>query len=159
LVHQCASFSVEQLHQAVGKTMRIRSRTLSAAMLTAAIAVTGAAAAEPGIQVEMNQAKIVKLARPADTIVIGNPAIADASVQDASTIVLTAKGFGVTNLVVLDNEGNPIVDEQVTVVRQTATSVRVYRRADVQTLSCTPYCESAYKSEAERTSEAEMGSQ
>ena len=41
----------------------------------------------------MNQAKIVKLARPADTIVIGNPAIADASVQDASTIVLTARGF------------------------------------------------------------------
>ena len=41
-------------------------------------------------------------------------------------------GFGVTNLVVLDTEGNPIVDEQVTVVRQTASSV------------------------AERTSEAEM---
>ena len=82
----------------------------------------------------MNQAKIVKLARPADTIVVGNPAIADASVQDASTIVLTGKGFGVTNLVVLDVDGNPIVDEQVTVVRQTASSVRVYRRADIQTL-------------------------
>ena len=61
-----------------------------------------------------------------------------------------------TNLVVLDAEGNPIVDEQVTVVRQTASSVRVYRRADIQTLSCTPYCESSYKSDAERTSEAEM---
>jgi hypothetical protein len=41
-------------------------------------------------------------------------------------------------------------------VRQSASSVRIYRRADVQTMSCTPYCESAYKSEAERTSEAEM---
>jgi Flp pilus assembly secretin CpaC len=116
LVHQYTSSSVEQLHQtAVGMTMRMASLgILSAAMLMAAAAAV--TAAEPGIQVEMNQAKIVKLARPADTIVIGNPAIADASVQDASTIVLTAKGFGVTNLVVLDNEGNPIVDEQVTVV-------------------------------------------
>jgi Flp pilus assembly secretin CpaC len=121
-----------------------------------ALGLAAPAAADAGIQVEMNQAKIVKLARPADTIVVGNPLIADAAVQDASTIILTGKGFGVTNLVILDGEGNPIVDEQVTVVRQTASSVRVYRRADIQTLSCTPYCESSYKSEAERTSEAEM---
>jgi Flp pilus assembly secretin CpaC len=121
-----------------------------------ALGLAAPAAADAGIQVEMNQAKIVKLARPADTIVVGNPLIADAAVQDASTIILTGKGFGVTNLVVLDGDGNPIVDEQVTVVRQAASSVRVYRRADIQTLSCTPYCESSYKSEAERTSEAEM---
>jgi len=114
-------------------------------------------AAETGIQVVMNQAKIVKLARPADTIVVGNPAIADAAVQDSSTIVLTGKGFGVTNLVILDAEGAAIVDEQIYVTRQDARSVRIYRRADVQTLSCTPLCESSYKTEAERQSEAEMG--
>jgi Flp pilus assembly secretin CpaC len=133
-------------------------RALSAAALFAigATGIAAPAAADAGIQVEMNQAKIVKLARPADTIVVGNPAIADAAVQDASTIILTGKGFGVTNLVVLDGDGNPIVDEQVTVVRQAASSVRVYRRADIQTLSCTPYCESSYKSDAERTSEAEL---
>ena len=82
--------------------------------------------------------------------------IADAAVQDATTIVLTGKGFGVTNLVVLDLDGQPIVDEQVVVSRQSASSVRIYRRANVQTLSCTPYCESSYKTDAERTSEAEI---
>jgi Flp pilus assembly secretin CpaC len=112
--------------------------------------------AEAGIAVVMNQAKIVKIARPADTIVIGNPEIADASVQDATTIVLTGKGFGVTNLVILDADGSPIIDEQVVVTRDNPHSVRVYRRSDVQTMSCTPYCESAYKSMAEATSEAEM---
>lgn len=115
------------------------------------------ARAEGGIAVSMNQAKIVKLARAADTIVVGNPLIADASVQDAHTIVLTGKGFGVTNLVVLDADGAPVIDEQVIVSRQDANSVRIYRRAQVQTLSCTPFCESSYKNEAERTSEAEMG--
>ncbi|RVA90065.1 hypothetical protein EN910_24575, partial [Mesorhizobium sp. M7A.F.Ca.CA.004.01.1.1] len=56
----------------------------------------------------------------------------------------------------LDTDGSPIVDEQVTVVRQAASSVRIYRRAEIQTMSCTPYCESSYKSEAEKSSEAEM---
>lgn len=126
------------------------------AALLAATALVVPAKAGAGIEVTMNQAKIVKLSRAADTIVVGNPAIADASVQDASTIVLTGKGFGVTNLVVLDQEGRPIVDEQITVVRQDASSVRIYRRAEIQTMSCTPYCESSYKSEAEKTSEAEM---
>jgi Flp pilus assembly secretin CpaC len=111
------------------------------------------------IAVSMNQAKIVKLSRPADTIVIGNPEIADASVQDATTIVLTGKGFGSTNLVVLDETGAPIVDEQVVVSRDEASTVRVYRRANIQTLSCTPNCEAAFLSDAESASDATAGGQ
>jgi Flp pilus assembly secretin CpaC len=130
--------------------------SLGLAALLALSTAAMPALAGAGIEVTMNQAKIVKLSRAADTIVIGNPNIADASVQDASTVVLTGKGFGVTNLVILDEAGVPIIDEQVTVMRGGASSVRIYRRADVQTMSCTPYCESSYKSEAERTSEAEM---
>ncbi|BAV49912.1 hypothetical protein MesoLj113a_76090 [Mesorhizobium sp. 113-1-2] len=136
--------------------MAVQRSSIAIAVLLAATSLITPARAGADIQVTMNQAKIVKLSRPADTIVVGNPAIADASVQDASTIVLTGKGFGVTNLVVLDQEGSPIVDAQVTVVRQAASSVRIYRRAEVQTMSCTPYCESSYKSEAEKSSEAEM---
>lgn len=131
--------------------------TVMAAGLLAAPLFASYAHADAGIEVVMNQAKIIRLARPADTVVIGNSSIADAAVQDATTIVLTGKGFGVTNLVALDRDGTPIVDEQVTVARDAAASVRIYRRASVQTLSCTPYCESSYKSDAERTSEAEIG--
>jgi Flp pilus assembly secretin CpaC len=130
-----------------------RSFAIAAAIFAAACLPAQAGA---GIEVTMNEAKIVKLARAADTIVVGNPGIADASVQDASTIVLTGKGFGVTNLVVLDGDGSPIIDEQVTVVRQDASSVRIYRRAQVQTMSCTPYCESSFKSDAEKKSEGEL---
>ena len=127
------------------------------ALLAAGAGLYSAAAfADTGIGVTMNEAKIVKLARPADTIIIGNPAIADASVQDSRTIVLTGKGFGTTNLVVLDTSGSPIIDEQVTVSRGDTNSVRIYRRSDIQTLSCTPYCEGAYKNDAEKASEQEM---
>jgi len=134
----------------------LRSFLRIAGAATALVAASTLAAHSGGIEVVMNQAKIVKLSRAADTIVIGNPAIADAAVQDGTTIVLTGKGFGVTNLVVLDEAGSPIVDEQVTVSRQTTSSVRIYRRANMQTLSCTPYCESSYKNDAERESEAAL---
>jgi Flp pilus assembly secretin CpaC len=128
-----------------------------AAALAASLYAGAAAVAETGIEVVMNQAKIVKLTRDASTIVIGNPEIVDATVQDARTIVLTGKGFGVTNLVVLDADGGPVVDQSVFVSRSDANSLRVYRRAKVQTLSCTPFCEGSFKSAAEIASEAEMG--
>jgi Flp pilus assembly secretin CpaC len=130
----------------------------AAAGLSASAFFTPAPArADEVIKVVMDQARIVKLPRAADTIIIGNPEIADAAVQDARTVVLTGKGFGVTNMVALDTDGKPIVDEQIVVSRQTAESLRVYRRTNVQTLSCTPYCEVAYKTEAAQTSDAEMG--
>lgn len=129
---------------------------IAALASVAGISLSAAAYGAEGIKLVMNQAKVVKLARAADTIVIGNPLIADAAVQDSNTVVLTGKGFGVTNIVVLDAEGAPIVDEEVFVTRGDAKSVRVFRRSDIQTLSCTPNCESAYKSDAERTSESEL---
>jgi Pilus formation protein N terminal region len=46
---------------------------------------SSAAADDVGIVVEMNQARIFKLARPADTIVIGNPQIADAASWTSSS--------------------------------------------------------------------------
>ena len=60
----------------------------SVVALLAVAASVMPASAGAGIEVTMNQAKIVKLSRAADTIVVGNPAIADAAVQDASTVVL-----------------------------------------------------------------------
>jgi Flp pilus assembly secretin CpaC len=142
----------------MASTSKLPARQALIGALTALSLAAGAAPAlaEAGIRILMNEAKIVKLTRPADTIVVGNPQIADASVQDATTLVLTGRGFGVTNIVVLDLDGAPIVDEQIYVARQDNKSVRIYRRAEVQTLSCTPYCESSYKSDAERMSESEM---
>lgn len=136
---------------------KISLAAIAAGFITMASPVS---ATDSGIEVVVNQAKIVKLARPADTIVVGNPEIADASVQNSSTIVLTGRGFGVTNLVILDEDGAPIIDEQIYVTRQDARSVRVYRGASLQTLSCTPTCEAAHRTAAEEASDASIaGSQ
>lgn len=133
-------------------------RRLAMLTLAATVATQTASAGEDGILVIMNQAKIVKLSRAADTVIVGNPAIADAAIQDSSTVVLTGKGFGTTNFVVMDADGNAIVDELVMVARSDANTMRIYRGADIQTLSCTPYCESAHKNEAEIVSDEEAAS-
>ena len=135
----------------------IISRLAAAAAISLTFGISSASSADGGIEVVMNQAKIVKLTKDAATIVVGNPDIVDATVQDARTIVLTGKGFGVTNLVILDPEGLPVVDQSVFVSRNDEKTTRIFRRAKVQTLSCTPFCEGSYKSAAEQTSEAELG--
>jgi Flp pilus assembly secretin CpaC len=149
-VHLCINIDVTESNMFI--------RRLALLTLAAAIGSTASNAGEDGILVIMNQAKIVKLSRAADTVIVGNPAIADAAIQDASTVVLTGKGFGTTNFVVMDADGNAIVDELVMVARSDANTMRIYRGTDIQTLSCTPFCESAHKSEAEVESEQEAES-
>ena len=41
---------------------------------------------------------------------IGNPLIADASVQPGGIMVVTGKGYGVTNLVALDRDGATLME-------------------------------------------------
>jgi len=54
------------------------------------------------VTVIMDQAKLMRLPDRVATIVIGNPMIADASLQPGGLMVITGKGYGLTNLMVLD---------------------------------------------------------
>ncbi|MEM8748756.1 MAG: pilus assembly protein N-terminal domain-containing protein [Pseudomonadota bacterium] len=93
------------------------------------------------LKIIIDRAKVVRIAKTADTIIVGNPSIVDATIQDGRTIVLTGRSFGVTNLIVLDGNGNPIVDETVTVQGHEQNTVRIYRRSVRETLACDPVCE------------------
>ena len=59
------------------------------------------------IVVMVDQARIVKIPASAQTLVIGNPQIADVTLQNGVMIV-TGKGFGETNFIALDAVGNPV---------------------------------------------------
>ncbi|HET7411852.1 MAG TPA: pilus assembly protein N-terminal domain-containing protein [Pararhizobium sp.] len=100
-----------------------------------------AAAASQPIKVDMNHARILKLSRPVEKVIIGNSNIADVTVADPKTIVLTGKAFGTTNLVLLDKDGGAIVDKDVLVGIDEDHTVRVYRQTERTVLSCGPYCE------------------
>jgi Flp pilus assembly secretin CpaC len=112
---------------------------LALAALTAAGAP--AAAQEDVINVALDRALVVRIDRPADTVIVGNPMIADATVRDNRTLILTGRSFGTTNLIVLDKEGEPIANRLVTVSAADDNLVTVYSRPGRQTYSCTPVCE------------------
>ena len=93
------------------------------------------------VLVTVDQAKVFRIPRPAATIIVGNPAIVDATVEDEQTLVLTGRSFGVTNLIVLDVKGDAIVDQPVVVKGSETNTVRIYRRNSRETLACAPVCE------------------
>lgn len=114
----------------------------AALAISAALAGATPAAAEDQqpIQVIVDRAKVMRISRPADIVIIGNPAIADATIQDAQTLIITGRSFGSTNLIVLDENGDAIADATITVGPQNDQVVTVYKRAARQTFSCTPDC-------------------
>lgn len=99
------------------------------------------ASAEERLSVALDRAKVVKIDRAAETIIVGNPSIVDVAIHDARTLILTGRSFGVTNLVVLDAGGEAVVDQSVVVGNVETASVRIYRQAERTTYSCNPSCE------------------
>ena len=129
--------------------MNLQNTAIGARLLATAFAsltlltslATPAGAAEEMLNVYMNHARVLKLDRPVSKVIIGNSDVADATVADAKTIVLTGRSFGTTNLVVLDTDGNAIVDERILVSIDEGNTVRVFRQTIRSVLSCTPNCE------------------
>jgi len=110
---------------------------------TAALAadpVTESTLREP-ITVNLDQAKLVKLPERTATLVIGNPLIADAAVQPGGVVVLTAKSYGMTNMVAVDRNGATLVEYPIQVVGPSDAVVVVFRGTERESYSCIQECE------------------
>lgn len=119
------------------------TRTFAALSLIAVVAAGMAPQAHAGqpIKVYMDHARILKLNHPIQRVIVGNANIADVTVADNKTVVLTGKAYGTTNLVILGSDGNAIVDKDVLVATDEDHTVRVYRQTNRTVLSCGPSCE------------------
>lgn len=117
------------------------SALLATSMAACMLAPLPAAAADGPISVKVNMARILRISAPAATVIIGNPGVADVTIQDPQTLVLTGKSFGQTNLIVLDSQGNPIADTALEVVEATANVLTVYQGGSRTTLACAPVCQ------------------
>jgi len=98
---------------------------------------------QSGILVMLDQAKVIRIDHEADTVIIGNPAIADAVLYDRKTLVITGRAFGSTNLLILDDKGELVVDESIRVHPAVDTIVTVHRATQSYTYSCSPTCRAA----------------
>jgi hypothetical protein len=110
-----------------------------ATVLFLVAAVPAAFAADP-IVVRIDEAGILKLPDRAATVIIGNPLIADLSIQTGGLAVLTGKSFGATNVIVMDKSGAVLAEHTVEVQGPSDKTVVVYRGMARETYSCTPYC-------------------
>ncbi|WP_082478505.1 MULTISPECIES: pilus assembly protein N-terminal domain-containing protein [unclassified Rhizobium] len=130
---------MNMFHTAIGA--RLLAPAFASLTLAAVLFANPAGASEDMLRVYMDHARVLKLDRPVSKVIIGNSDVADATVADAKTIVLTGRSFGTTNLVILDSAGNAIVDERILVSIDEGNTLRVYRQTSRSVLSCTPTCE------------------
>ncbi|MFD2648416.1 pilus assembly protein N-terminal domain-containing protein [Devosia albogilva] len=122
--------------------MRIPLAALVATSLLAASALPPAFAQDGApITVNVNMARVLRINAPAATVIVGNPAVADVTIQDPQTLILTGKSYGQTNLIVLDMGGEPIADTLIEVAQLTAGTVTVYQGQNRTSLACAPTCQ------------------
>ena len=116
----------------------------TALLLAATLAGPMPAQAQDGapINVNVNMARVLRISAPAATVIVGNPGIADVTIQDPQTLILTGKSYGQTNLIVLDSAGNPIADTMIEVVQMQAGVVTVFQGQARTSLACAPVCQS-----------------
>jgi|ERR1700733_6270080 hypothetical protein len=97
--------------------------------------------ADDTLIVTVDQARVVKVPATARTLVIGNPMIADVTLlKQGGTMVVTGKGFGETNLIALDTDGNPVAQSMVQVVSG-GNGLVVQRGMDRESYTCAPRCQ------------------
>jgi hypothetical protein len=103
-----------------------------------------AALAQPSadvIGVNVDQAKLIRIPAGVATLVVGNPLIADVTLQSGGIIVVTGKGYGATNFVAMDRAGEILVDRVIQVEGPTDQLVTIYRGVERETYSCMPVCQ------------------
>ena len=127
--------------------LRMRFHALSGFRALAAgfFLVPAMAFAEPApsapIDVNVDQAKLVKLPARVSTIVVGNPLIADVTLQSGGLVVVTGKGYGATNFIAMDRSGEVLSDRVIQVEGPTDKVVTIYRGVERESYSCMPICQ------------------
>jgi Pilus formation protein N terminal region len=117
----------------------VRRFLISACIIAASL---GTAVANESISLMLDRATVIKAPPKTAMVVIGNPAIADVSVQRNGVLVLTGKTFGETNMLALDDEGK-LISESWLRVQDNNRNLVVYRGAETESYSCTPNCKPA----------------
>jgi len=92
------------------------------------------------VTVTLDFAKILSFPQPARTIIIGNPAIVDGTLNNETTIVLTGKAVGTTNMIVLGEAQEEIANLTITVAGNTRQLTTIHHGVIQQIYSCSGPC-------------------
>ncbi len=120
-----------------------RNRYLSRLVAVAVVVLVGAAsfsAAAEIFDVPINKTKVLRLKRSASYVLVGNPEIADVSVENSRLIFVHGRTIGETNLLLLDSRRREIANYDLIVVPTGETYITIQRGTSIDTLSCDPRC-------------------
>jgi Flp pilus assembly secretin CpaC len=92
--------------------------------MLAVLAWAGAAMAD-GLNLNWREARVVRLAKPATSVVIGDPTVADVTLDTPTTVIVFGKTPGETNLLVLSGDQELLLDWPVVVTPVSARHVSV----------------------------------
>jgi hypothetical protein len=120
----------------------IAAKTAAGIVIACALATTGvaSAAAAEDLIVKYDQSQILRMPSKVAEFIIGNPTIADVSIQSSDLLVVTGKSFGITNVIALDGERKVITEARVIVVRDEVRVVNVQKGSKRESYNCTPQC-------------------
>ena len=104
--------------------------------------IVGTSAIASDIVVKYDHSAIMRLTRPVAEVIIGNPSIADISIQSSKLVVVTGRTFGTTNVIALDSAGQIIRNQRIVVKSDEARVVNLHRGPERSTYSCSPGCQS-----------------
>jgi Pilus formation protein N terminal region len=110
------------------------------ALVAGLAASIATARAEETINLTLDRATVIRAPAKTTTVIIGNPAIADVSIQKNGVMVLTAKSYGETNLLALDSEGKLVSESWLKVQASSRNNLVVHRGGETETYSCEPLC-------------------
>jgi Flp pilus assembly secretin CpaC len=83
------------------------------------------ARAEDRLDVNWREARVVRLAKPATSVIIGDPTVADVTLDDPTTLIVFGKAPGETNIVVLSGSQEMLFDWPLVVTPASARHVTV----------------------------------
>lgn len=92
-------------------------------------------------KITVDQARIMRLSTPARTIIVGNPVIADVSIQDEQLLVVMGKSSGSTNMIALDEDGREILNIELVVNFGNSNAVTLFKGSARASMNCSPTCE------------------
>ena len=123
------------------QTRRISQPISRAAFVAAALFIAGTPARAETLNLVLDRATVLKMPDKVATLVIGNPLIADVSLQPGGIMVLTGKGYGITNVLALDRAGTVLMEKSVQVLGARDDVLVVHRGVQQESYSCAPRCE------------------
>lgn len=137
----CCGAQLESTMSTLSKSYGRRTGLCALAVLFLGFAFVVPARADT-LTINVDQAQIMTLPDRVATIVIGNPLIADATLQNGGILVVTGKGYGATNLLALDRGGRVLMEKTIEVTGPgTKDLVVVYRGVERESYSCAPTCQ------------------